>query len=233
MPPMPNPLEIEAVRAFAANDFDTALATFEKAQAEGPLSGMAEQYLDTVRRYVHYWKTEQDIRAREAEADDLPRVKFETSKGDVVIELLENEAPNAVANFVHLVEQGYYDGLTFHRVIANFMAQGGCPTGSGSGGPGWRIACECDEPNARKHFRGSLSMAHAGRDTGGSQFFLTFVPTDHLNGKHTVFGRVIEGMEHVDQLERIDPRQSGPKPDTINRATVIRKRDHAYEPKKR
>ena len=131
------------------------------------------------------------------------RVKLSTTRGDIVIELFENEAPQAVANFLTLVKDGFYDGVVFHRVLPGFMAQGGDPTGTGSGGPGYSIKCECYQPNYRRHFRGSLSMAHAGRDTGGSQFFLTFVPTSFLDGKHTVFGRVIEGMDVAAGLKRL------------------------------
>jgi cyclophilin family peptidyl-prolyl cis-trans isomerase len=112
------------------------------------------------------------------------------------------------------------------------MAQGGDPTGSGSGGPGYHIACECYRDDARHHFRGTLSMAHAGRDTGGSQFFLTFVRTSHLDGKHTAFGRVIEGLDVLSHIQRVDPQQpSGVQPDEIVKATVVRKRDHEYQPK--
>lgn len=136
-----------------------------------------------------------------------------------------------------LVEKEFYDGLTFHRVLAGFMAQGGCPTGDGSGGPGYKIYCESYKENHRNHFRGSLSMAHAGRDTGGSQFYLTFVPTIHLDGKHTVFGRVIEGLDVLAELQRTEPGkeekgQPLAKPDKIISAKVIRKRPHPYLPKK-
>ncbi|MEX0712393.1 MAG: peptidylprolyl isomerase [Pirellulales bacterium] len=161
--------------------------------------------------------------------NDLPQVSLQTSQGDVVIELFEDQAPGTVANFINLVEQGFYDGLKFHRVIENFMAQGGCPKGTGTGGPGYAIACECYRPDARQHARGSLSMAHAGKDTGGSQFFITFKPTPHLDGKHTVFGQVITGMEVVDELRRSD---AGGQPDKIVEARVLRKRDHPYEPQK-
>jgi len=163
-------------------------------------------------------------------AEELPQVLFKTSKGDVLIELYEDEAPNTVANFISLVENKHYDGLTFHRVIDGFMAQGGDPTGTGAGGPGYSIACECYAPNARRHQRGTLSMAHAGKDTGGSQFFLTFVATPHLDGKHTVFGQVVQGMENVDQLMRRDPSRGGPS-DKIVEAVVVRKRNHEYVPK--
>ncbi len=152
-----------------------------------------------------------------------------------MLELFENEAPEAEGNLISLVEKGYYDGLTFQRVLNGFMAQGGCPDGNGMGGPGYEIYCECHGPNFRKHFRGSLSMAHAGRDTGGTQFFLTFIPTANLNGLHTVFGRVTEGMEVLAKLQRRDPSKSEElaiTPDRIIKAEVVRKRDHKYLPNK-
>ncbi|REK08296.1 MAG: peptidylprolyl isomerase [Planctomycetota bacterium] len=154
----------------------------------------------------------------------LPQVKLETTKGDIVLTLFENQAPNTVANFINLVERGFYDGLNFHRVIPGFMAQGGDPSGDGSGGPGFTIPDECRQENHRKHFRGSLSMAKtAAPDSGGSQFFLTFVPTPHLDGKHTVFGHVTEGMDVLAELERTEP-QPPEEIDKITRATVVRKR---------
>jgi len=177
---------------------------------------------------------EMAIRAAEAEADDLPRVRISTSAGDIVLELFENQAPNTVANFISLVEKGFYAGTPFHRVIPEFMAQGGDPTGRGDGDPGYAIPCETGKPNARKHFRGSISMAHAGKDTGGSQFFLTFRPTEHLDGKHTVFGRVIEGFDVLPKINRTQTPDGrvipGIKPDTIVTAEVVRKRPHDYVP---
>jgi cyclophilin family peptidyl-prolyl cis-trans isomerase len=175
------------------------------------------------------------VPASGAAAENRPQVLLRTTKGDVVIELFEDEAPNTVANFISLVERHFYNGLKFHRVIDGFMAQGGDPKGDGTGGPGYNIACECYLPNARNHRRGSLSMAHAGRDTGGSQFYITFVPTSHLDGKHTVFGQVVQGMEVVDQFARVEPGRSlgGPEPDRIIEARVLRKRNHEYEPKTR
>jgi cyclophilin family peptidyl-prolyl cis-trans isomerase len=129
------------------------------------------------------------------------------------------------------VERGFYDGTPFHRVIGGFMAQGGDPTGTGTGGPGWAIRCECYREDYRRHFRGTLSMAHAGRDTGGSQFFITFVPTAHLDGRHTAFGRVIDGWPTLAQIVRRDPRSSV-EPTTITRARVLRKRNYDYIPEK-
>jgi cyclophilin family peptidyl-prolyl cis-trans isomerase len=144
-------------------------------------------------------------------AEERPLVLLRTTKGDVVIELFEDQAPNTVANFVYLVEKGFYNGLKFHRVLDGFMAQGGCPKGDGTGGPGYSIACECYRPDFVHHQRGSLSMAHAGRDTGGSQFFLTFKATSFLDGKHTVFGQVTDGMDVVDKLEAV-PTDGGDRP---------------------
>ncbi|AEF94193.1 peptidyl-prolyl cis-trans isomerase cyclophilin type [Desulfotomaculum nigrificans CO-1-SRB] len=120
--------------------------------------------------------------------------------GKVVIELKEKDAPGTVANFEKLANSGFYNGLTFHRVIPGFVAQGGCPYGTGTGGPGYTIKCET-EGNPNKHIRGALSMAHAGKDTGGSQFFICYDTFPHLDGVHTVFGQVIEGMEYVDQIK--------------------------------
>ena len=120
--------------------------------------------------------------------------KVSTSKGDIWIKLFPEEAPNTVANFAHLANTGFYNNLNFHRVIPGFMAQGGCPDGTGAGGPDWAIECETDQ-NTSVHKPGTLSMAHAGPNTGGSQFFITFVDTPHLDGVHTVFGAIEEDDE--------------------------------------
>jgi peptidyl-prolyl cis-trans isomerase B (cyclophilin B) len=149
-------------------------------------------------------------------------VKLTTTRGEVLIELFENEAPNTVANFVELVEKKFYDGLKFHRIIAGFMAQGGCPKGNGSGDAGYRFRDEVGEKR-RTHFRGSLSMANSGPDTNGSQFFITHLPTGWLDGRHTVFGRVLSGQEAVDVL------QPG---DVIVKAELVRKRPHDYKVQK-
>ena len=224
---------IAGVAAYSNDDYEAAEQYLLKADKVNKLDSNGKNLLAELPAQKIAWTKEQAIREKEAAADDLPRVKLQTNKGDIVIELFENEAPQAVGNFVSLVEKGFYDGLTFHRVLPGFMAQGGDPTGSGSGGPGYQIYCECEKENARKHFRGTLSMAHAGKDTGGSQFFLTFRPTTHLNGRHTAFGRVIEGHEVLAKIQRRDPQSpSSPAPDKIVKAEVLRKRDHAYEPTK-
>lgn len=132
-----------------------------------------------------------------------PQVIMETGKGTMKIELYPNEAPGTVQNFIDLIEKGYYNGLKFHRVIEDFVIQGGCPKGNGTGGPGYTIKCET-KGNPHKHLRGSLSMAHAGKDTGGSQFFICHSPQTHLDGVHTVFGRVIENLDVVDMIQQGD-----------------------------
>ena len=125
-------------------------------------------------------------------------------KGTIELELFEKDAPNTVANFEKLINKGFYDGLTFHRVIPDFVIQGGCPNGNGTGGPGYTIKCET-QGNPNKHGTGALSMAHAGKDTEGSQFFITHSPQPHLDGVHTVFGKVIgNGMDVVNKIQQGD-----------------------------
>ena len=131
--------------------------------------------------------------------------EIHTAKGVMKVKFYEEDAPNTVANFVKLAEKGFYDGLTFHRVIPNFVIQGGCPDGTGAGGPGYTIKCELNGNN-QYHDRGVLSMAHAGRDTGGSQFFICHSRenTAHLNRNHTCFGKVYEGVEVIDKIRQGD-----------------------------
>jgi len=144
----------------------------------------------------------------------MDKVSFETNKGSFFVELFADDSPGTVANFRKLVGNGFYDGIVFHRVIPDFVVQGGDPNTKemalkdprvGSGGPGYKIPCETRN-NPRKHELGALSMAHAGRDTGGSQFFIVLseANTRHLNGVHTVFGKVVEGMDVVNRLEQGD-----------------------------
>lgn len=143
----------------------------------------------------------------------MSKVKISTDKGDMIAELYDNETPVTVGNFLKLINQGFYNGLNFHRVIPNFVIQGGCPNGTGAGGPGYTIPCEVTAPN-QFHDRGVLSMAHAGRNTGGSQFFICHSRqnTAHLDGNHTCFGKVVEGLDVIDAI------QMG---DKINSITVI------------
>ena len=130
----------------------------------------------------------------------MTRAIMETNKGTINLDLFEQDAPNTVANFVKLSKDGFYDDLSFHRVIPNFMVQGGCPLGTGTGGPGYKIKCEI---NDNKHQAGSLSMAHAGKDTGGSQFFICHAAQPHLAGIHTVFGKT-EDMDVVNKIAKGD-----------------------------
>jgi peptidyl-prolyl cis-trans isomerase B (cyclophilin B) len=131
---------------------------------------------------------------------------FDTDRGPIKVELFADKAPLTVANFVNLAKRGFYDGLTFHRVIADFMIQGGCPQGTGTGGPGYKFEDEAD--NGVRHERGVLSMANAGPNTNGSQFFITHVATPWLDGKHTVFGKVVEGIDVVDAVKQGDAIKS-------------------------
>lgn len=136
----------------------------------------------------------ESLKIYDIDAEALARDKYaviKTEKGDMKLELFGGEAPQTVTNFASLARSGFYKGLNFHRVIPNFVIQGGCPRGTGTGGPGWRIKCECD-CQKHKHVRGALSMAHAGRDTGGSQFFVCHSAQPHLDGVHTVFGRIVD-----------------------------------------
>lgn len=128
-----------------------------------------------------------------------------TEKGDMYVDFYDEDAPGTVANFVKLAKSGFYDGLTFHRVIPNFVIQGGCPKGDGTGGPGYKIKCETDG-GKQYHDRGVLSMAHAGKDTGGSQFFICHSRdnTSHLDGRHTCFGIVTEGREVIEEIRQGD-----------------------------
>lgn len=135
----------------------------------------------------------------------MPTAEIHTVKGLMKVDFYENDAPNTVANFVKLSKEGFYDGLTFHRVIPDFVIQGGCPNGTGAGGPGYKIDCELTGEN-QYHDRGVLSMAHAGRNTGGSQFFICHSRnnTSHLDRNHTVFGKVVEGVDVVDDIRAGD-----------------------------
>ena len=145
--------------------------------------------------------------AMKIDTDKSYQAKITTNKGDIVIDLHTQDAPKTVNNFVFLAREGFYDGVLFHRVISNFMIQGGDPTGTGRGGPGYRFEDEVRN-NPNKHETGVLSMANAGPNTNGSQFFITHSPQPHLNGKHTVFGKVVEGMDVVNQIRQGDVMQT-------------------------
>lgn len=229
-------LNLLGVSYYATEQFAKAKQILSRAEKDEQLDEVGRTYLDACDSYLKLWPAEQEIRQKEAalKGDDrLPQVLLKTTKGDIVVELFEDQAPNTVANFISLVKAKKYDGTAFHRVIPNFMAQGGDPlsldddpSNDGLGGPGYTIKCECFAANSRRHFRGSLSMAHAGKDTGGSQFFLTHLPTPHLDpspdhAAHTVFGRVVSGFDALADLE---------VGDKITTATVVRARKHEYKP---
>ncbi len=145
-----------------------------------------------------------------------------TEKGDIVIEFFIDKVPKTVNNFIFLARQGFYDGTVFHRVISNFMAQGGDPTGTGSGGPGYQFADEFD-PSLKHDQPGILSMANAGPGTNGSQFFITHVPTPWLDGKHSVFGKVIQGMDVVFSIPDRDPQKPQSPAVKLNKVTIQEK----------
>jgi cyclophilin family peptidyl-prolyl cis-trans isomerase len=218
--------------AYCAHDFDSAELLLTRAKELNAIEKVAEDYLRDVDVVRSRWNVELQVRQREERDDNLPRVLLETTKGNITLELFENEAPQTVGNFVHLVDSGFYNGLTFHRVVANFMGQSGCPKGDGYGGPGYSILDEVGRVGHRNHFSGSLSMAKTkDPNSAGSQFFITFRPVPELDGKHTVFGRVIDGMPVLAELQRREAN-SRIEPDRILRAEVLRKQDHAYVPTK-
>lgn len=148
------------------------------------------------------------LKVYEISQEELDKAKYATiitNKGAMKFELFGSDAPQNVINFATLANEGFYKGLTFHRVIPNFVAQGGCPIGNGCGGPGYSIKCEVNN-NPHKHIKGALSMAHAGRNTGGSQFFICFASLPHLDGEHTVFGQIIDktSLEVLDSIRGND-----------------------------
>lgn len=171
-------------------------------------------------------------------AEKNPTIRIATSMGDIFVELFEDEVPNTVANIITLAEAGFYKGQKFHRVINGFMAQGGCPNSKrgadgqpGTGGPGYRFADEFS-PALKHTGRGIMSMANAGPNTNGSQFFICFGPTPHLDGKHSVFGKVIKGMEVLDKIEAAGSPSGKTSVDIQFNIEVVNKRDHAYTVKK-
>ncbi len=148
--------------------------------------------------------------------------EFDTKMGKFKIELFGDKAPLTVGNFIKLVENGFYNGLIFHRVIPNFMIQGGCPHGTGRGGPGYNIRDEF-HPDLKHNTKGILSMANAGPNTGGSQFFITVAPTPWLDGHHTIFGKVIEGMNVVESISKVDKdRMDKPLKEVVIKSVTIK-----------
>ena len=228
----PNIAGLYASLLYADNRFQDAIDAIESVNSEelkkNPIQSSKFQSDKTKYETVaSAWEEEMSIREVEAAAGDLPKAIILTEKGPIQLELFEDHAPNTVANFITLAEDGFYDGTRFHRVLPKFMAQGGDPnsregaTGqAGIGGPGYSIKDEHTDPDARNHFAGSLSMAKTpSPNSGGSQFFLTHLPTTHLDGRHTVFGRITDGLDIARKIELND--------DIIS-VSIITKRDHEY-----
>ena len=232
------------------NKFEEAKEFFDSHPDEIETLTDTETYLyDVIDQMISQFKREQKLREAEAKADDLPRVELITTEGRIVLELFENEAPETVANFIFLVEQGYYNGVIFHNVKAEFVAQAGAfgvyqKDGVAQvlpKGVPYKIYDEKDKPDARKNFRGSLSMANQNSpDTASSQFILSLTPQPFLNDNHTVFGRVIEGLPAMANLtvnfqeddKGKEEQIEGSIPSMILSAKVLRKRDHEYRPTK-
>ena len=204
-----------------ANDFLTRL--------ENTNIGLDPKLRETFQATVDAWEKEKVLRDKEAKADDLPRVKLETTNGDVVLELFENEAPNTVANFINLTKDGYYDGLEFFHVAPSSYARSGCTANDGTTHPGYRIRNEFD--NGRHHFAGTVVMQNDGENTAGSQFIILHRPDPNLLNKVVAFARVIEGLDIVYGFSTVNRiRSAGGKATIINKATVIRDRGHEYKP---
>ena len=221
---------------YAEHRFEEAISVLESIPDEVPdykrlIKDLADASLVEMRQYLEYWKLEQEIRASEEEANDLPRAEIITTRGLIVVELFENEAPNTVANFIALSEEKFYSGTRFHNVMRNLFARTGDPfskpgaTGSiGEGTAGYYIRDEHFAENNRKHFAGSLAMYKIPvPNTAGSQFYITHTPLPDFNDKFTVFGRVVSGLNTARLLEQDD------RIEVIN---IVRKRNHEYIPEK-
>jgi peptidylprolyl isomerase len=238
--------EIAGVSFYATQQYDKASKHLQDAQAKGTLDPMFAALPQTVEQLRQLWGSEAELRARDAAKDDLPRVKLVTTRGDVIIELFEDEAPNTVANFIDLVENGQYDGAPYYQVLDRQIAMAGDATGDRAGGMGFMIADEILGGKNRTMFRGSLAMAKLPDaqsqtrltypDTASSHFFLAYQPIIPASSEHMIFGRVIEGLEHCCSFNRIDPtakkEEGEPEvlPDRILSAEVLRKRNHEYKP---
>lgn len=233
--------------AFATNRFDDCRARIEQlVQVAGGVPSELTSIASSVDTQIASWQRESELREAEGKADDLPRVELVIRQYDsterIVLELFENEAPNTVANFISLVESGFYSDRAFFRVATHFDAAAGCPADDGTGNPGYFIASEATKPDARHHFRGSLATVSMDpTDKAGSQFCLLFAPNPGLNGRSTVFGRMLEGFDVLDRLTRThflddstQKLQQYPNIPAarIESARVLRKRDHAYVPEK-
>ncbi len=227
--------------AYALCQFEIVEPNLNKLIESGVVSQQLLRIRENLDQLKKDWAEELEYRRKDASGEPLPRALLRTTKGDIEVELFENQAPETVANFIFLAESGFYDHHLFHRVIQHFMAQTGDPNGDGTGGPGYTIYDESGRPDHRKFFRGSLGMAMTAEpNSGGSQFFITFLPTFDLNGQYTVFGRVTKGIEVLSNLRRVDPEAKDKKGDEdkdvpldeLIEVRILSKRDHEYLPHK-
>ena len=225
--------DVAGETCFMLNDFEKAGQFYEQATKAEVLSERGALLQKDISYQRVGWAKEKILRDREAKADDLPRVVFKTTQGDITFELFENEAPNTVANFIYLAKKGFYDGMYFDPVIPGLFAESGRSMESEDGGPGYTIRDEFDEKNARRHYRGTLSMTRTAENSAGSRFYISFAPQKELDGKAVVFGRVIKGMDVLSKITRMDPQNPDPmaEPDMIESVEVLRTRDHKYVPK--
>ncbi len=228
---------------YANSDFDFTEECLAGAMALDNATETKQDFLAEIRTVREKWQRELEIRQRESQKNDNPRVEFLTTKGKLVLELYEDSAPEAVKSFIYLVEKGFYDRKSFFRVEKHLCAQTGCEKGDGTGDAGYTIPSEVDHADRRDHFRGSMGIALGSdaktgqvlSETGSSQFYFSFLPTPRLDGKHTVFGRVVECQEtmsffRVLNLGEEAQRKEGKQPDLIISAKVLRKRDTVYKP---
>ncbi len=236
-------LLLELVSACIANqEYDLAIAAGEALKQRSALAESQLVYLSNIPRMKEVWEKEKQKREEESKRDNNPRIELATSKGKVVIELFEDDAPEAVANIIYLTERGYYSRKAFFRVEQHMVAQTGCEKGDGTGDSGYTIRGEATPESHRPHLRGSCAIALGSKDggvdadSGSSQFYIAFTTLEHLDGKYTVFGRVVEGLENVALFRQMnlaaedDEAKAKKNPDFIIDAKVIRKRDHEYKP---
>ncbi len=228
--------------SLAINEYDTAIKWGERLHSLNPELGQQNEFVKSIPELKQEWERELEFRKRDAEKNDNPRVEFVTSKGRLEIELFEDDAPQAVANFIYLIERGYYNRKGFFRVEHLSVVQTGCEKGDGSGDAGYTIASDANPMNYRPHLRGSLGVALGGGsgdqpdlNSGSSQFYIPVMPLDHLNKTYTVFGRIVEGIENIGLLRQMNladskEKEEGKQPDFIISAKVLKKRDHEYKP---
>jgi cyclophilin family peptidyl-prolyl cis-trans isomerase len=243
--PNPELSRIYLLCCIAANEHDQARALITDLTTSNQQLAELDLIRIQLEKLKENWESELKARERDAQGEPLPQAKIMTTKGEIVIELFENDAPEAVASFISLAEQGFYNYLDFFLVVDRFAAQTGCPNEDGTGGPGFMLPNEDDKPTARNVFRGSLVLARLPNqpNSGGSQFFFAFMPMlASEQQKYTVFGRVLSGMNNLAALNRIDPTKKKEEkeneeseekkttPDEIISVEILRKRDHKYEP---